>query len=160
MPLYPIGDFSNFGALGHSKTLLKRKRGPHVKINALTVFYDGGCPLCSREINHYRKLSADIPIQWLDVTASDAGLERFGLDRDQALKRFHVLDDHGAFHVGAYGFITLWRQLPYYRTLAFLTRALRVAPWLEAVYVRFADWHYRRRCIQGVCGMTEGGSAD
>ncbi|MEY2697420.1 MAG: hypothetical protein RL333_1558 [Pseudomonadota bacterium] len=122
-----------------------------MKSYALTVFYDGGCPLCRREIDHYRKLKAKSAIQWIDVTDPDAPLADFGLEREAAMRRFHVLDAGGHFHVGAHGFVRLWADLPYYRYLSTLVRGLSVVPLLDRVYVRFADWHFGRRCVDGVC---------
>lgn len=118
---------------------------------ALTVFFDGGCPLCRREIDHYRKLEARSPILWLDVTQPDAPLGEYGLVKESAMRRFHVLDGHGQFQIGAHGFVTLWSELPYYRYLASIVKALSVVPLLDRIYVRFADWHFSRRCSDGVC---------
>jgi predicted DCC family thiol-disulfide oxidoreductase YuxK len=124
-----------------------------------TVLYDGGCPLCSREINHYRRLAGDRPIEWLDVTQPGADIGRFGLNRGEALKLFHVIDSTGTMHVGASAFIALWAELPRYRWLAGLCRSLGLVPLLEVIYVRFAGWHFRRRCRDGACSIPEDASA-
>lgn len=126
-----------------------------VDVGSLKVFFDGGCPLCRREIQHYRNLDASVPIEWIDVTGPERPLEGYDLTLEEALRRFHVLDDHGQFHTGAHGFMILWDQLPYYRHLARLVRVLRLVPGAERVYVRFADWHYRRRCAQGLCVIPD-----
>ncbi|MCF7969378.1 MAG: DUF393 domain-containing protein [Methylococcaceae bacterium] len=120
----------------------------------MTVLYDGGCPLCSREINHYRRIAGELPIEWMDVTWSEADLGRFDLGREEALQLFHVVDANGVMQVGAQAFIALWAVLPGYRWLAKLCRGLGVAPLLEFIYVRFAGWHYRRRCPEGACGIS------
>lgn len=125
----------------------------------MTVLYDGGCPLCSREINHYRRLARHRSIDWLDVTQPGADIGRFGLNREAALKLFHVVDRTGSMHVGARAFIALWEELPRYRWLARLCRSLGLIPLLEALYVRFAGWHFRRRCRDGACGFPENLSA-
>lgn len=123
---------------------------------ALTVFFDGGCPLCRREIEHYRKLKSKKPILWLDVTEDDTPVADYGLERETAMRRFHVLDDKGHFHIGAHGFVTLWTQLPYYCYVASVVKGLSVVPLLDRFYVRFADWHFGRRCAEGVCMADEG----
>lgn len=125
----------------------------------MTVLYDGGCPLCSREINHYRRLAGERPIEWADVTQPDTDLARFGLNTREAMQWFHVVDSAGAMHVGARAFIALWAELPRYHCLAGLCRSLGLAPLLEAVYVRFANWHFRRRCRDGACGIAPDSSA-
>jgi predicted DCC family thiol-disulfide oxidoreductase YuxK len=119
----------------------------------VTVLYDGGCPMCSREIDHYRRVAADRPIDWVDVTRPDADLSRFGVNRREALEVFHVVDSAGTMHTGARAFIALWAELPGYRWLARACRTLRAAPLLDAAYRRFAAWHFARRCRDGACGL-------
>lgn len=115
------------------------------------VLYDGGCPLCGREIAHYRRLAGGLPIDWLDVTQPDAGLDRFGLSLPEAIRLFHVIDRSGTMQVGARAFLALWAELPRYRWLAWVCRGLGLAPLLEWGYARFAGWHFRRRCHAGAC---------
>lgn len=117
-----------------------------------TVLYDGGCPLCSREIGHYRRLAAALPIRWVDVTLPETDLVPYGVSRREALEVFHVIDGTGTMHRGARAFIALWAELPRYRWLARSCRLLRMEPLLERAYRRFATWHYQRRCREGVCG--------
>lgn len=121
--------------------------------SGLIVLFDGGCPLCSREIAHYRKLASFMPIQWVDITQDHELLRQWGINREEAMAEFHVLDDLGNIHKGADGFVLLWRALPYYRWLASLCQTLRMLPLMRRCYSRFARWHYRRRCDAGVCGV-------
>lgn len=109
------------------------------------TFYDGGCPLCRREIQHYRRLDRTGDVQWLDISAPGVQLEPFGITRTTAMSRFHVLDSTGRMQTGAAAFIALWSALPYYRWLAGLLRSLRLVPLLERLYVPFARWRLARR---------------
>jgi predicted DCC family thiol-disulfide oxidoreductase YuxK len=118
----------------------------------LTVLFDGGCPLCGREIAHYRKLPGLLPIQWLDVTQDAPALRGFGVSPAEAMAEFHVFDAQGRLHKGADGFVALWLALPYYRWLARACQGLRLLPLMRWGYARFARWHFRRRCASGVCG--------
>lgn len=111
----------------------------------LTVLFDGGCPLCSREIAHYQKLGSLAPIQWLDVTGEDSEWKGWGVEREAALAEFHVFDETGCLHKGADGFVALWGALPYYRWLARICRGLHLLPLMRLAYARFARWHYQRR---------------
>ncbi len=120
-----------------------------------TVLYDGGCPLCGREIGHYRRLADGLPIRWVDAAPLEADLGPYGVSRLDALKVFHVIDSEGVTHRGAHAFIALWAILPRYRWLARACRAARAAPLLDRVYHRFAGWHFARRCRDGVCGSPE-----
>ncbi|GAB6048822.1 DUF393 domain-containing protein [Methyloparacoccus murrellii] len=121
--------------------------------NPVIVFYDGGCPLCRREIDHYRRVARELPFTWVDVTQPEADLARHGLELEAALRRFHVIDRAGTLQSGARAFLALWSELPGYRWLTRLVRALGLAPLLDGVYARFAGWHFRRRCAAGACGL-------
>jgi predicted DCC family thiol-disulfide oxidoreductase YuxK len=55
-----------------------------------TVYYDGACPICSREIGQYRKVQGAERLDFVDVTACDATGLGPGLSRDAALARMHV----------------------------------------------------------------------
>ncbi len=123
-----------------------------MNVSGLTVLFDGDCPLCSREIAHYRKLTGLIPIQWLDVTCDEAPLLRLGVTREEAMTEFHVFDQTGRLYKGADGFVALWLALPYYRWLARFCLVLHLLPLMRQIYGRFARWHFRRRCGAGVCG--------
>jgi predicted DCC family thiol-disulfide oxidoreductase YuxK len=118
------------------------------------VLYDGGCPLCLREITHYRKLRALRPIRWIDLAATADDVVIDGISREAALRLFHVRDHSGRWHIGASGFIALWRALPGYRYLAATCRGLRLAGPLDLAYRRFARWRLRRRCDAGSCGIA------
>ena len=80
----------------------------------LTVYYDGSCPLCRREIAHYRRLDGGARVCWLDVSAAGAPLDA-GLSCDSALRRFHVRDARGRLYSGGAAFARLWQVLPGWR---------------------------------------------
>ena len=47
------------------------------------VLYNGSCPVCSREIDHYKQLSTTLEYQDLNTTDLDA----WGVDKESAKKR-------------------------------------------------------------------------
>lgn len=113
----------------------------------MTVFFDGGCPLCRREIQHYQSLRARAAIRWIDVTREPESLvNAAGLSRREALAVFHVIDRDGHMHKGVSAFVALWRELPGYRWLARLVSLPIVHTVADRAYERFAAWHYGRRC--------------
>lgn len=103
----------------------------------VTVYYDGACPVCAREIAVYRRQRGADACAWVDVTrCGDADLGP-GLTRDAALARLHVRDADGRLTSGAQGFAALWRALPGTAWLGRLA-GLGPMPWLlEAGYRGF-----------------------
>lgn len=104
--------------------------------NTLTVFFDGACPLCRREIAMYRDLPAHQPLAFVDVSHAAAQLPP-GSDRAQLLARFHVLQADGSLASGARGFVALWRTLQGWRWLARLAALPGFTPMLEVAYRAF-----------------------
>ena len=115
---------------------------PLEDFSPLTVLYDGGCPLCRREIDIYRGLQplrSDSPVGFVEV--SDAALPLPpGTTREQLLARFHARGRDGELLSGAQAFLVLWAALPGWRWLALVGR-LPGATWtLERIYRRFLRW--------------------
>lgn len=90
--------------------------------SALTVYFDGACPLCRREIALYRNRRGAKKILWVDVSRA-AGHELGGLTREQALARFHVRQADGRLRSGAAAFAALWKALPAFRPAGYILAA-------------------------------------
>jgi predicted DCC family thiol-disulfide oxidoreductase YuxK len=119
----------------------------------VTVFFDGGCPMCRREIAHYRRLQGAERLDWRDIHADPDALFAAGISWQQAMERLHVQDGAGALRTGAHAFVTLWRELPGYRWLARMVSAIPGVVWaMDHIYTVFARWRWRRRCRDGACG--------
>jgi predicted DCC family thiol-disulfide oxidoreductase YuxK len=126
-------------------------RSAHV---ALTVFYNGECPVCVRYIARYQRASAGRSnlIAWSDAAAAPWALKRWHVEPMAALSRMHVADADGRLFAGAAAFARLWRELPGYRGLGLLL-ALPGVTWLadwvyEAAYVRPLQ---RRLACESAC---------
>ncbi len=115
------------------------------------VFYDGGCALCSREIQHYSRLDRQRRIEWLDINRETTLLNAFGVTFDQAMRRLHVLDRNGVLVHGVRAFAALWSELPYYRVVSRLLYSTRAIRLIEPLYARFALWRYNRRLKSDFC---------
>ena len=138
-----------------SNHYLKKNRNSPRDGSVATVFYDGSCKLCSREIEHYRKVRGSDKILWIDIRNSTELLTEYNLDPKTALARFHVLDSRGKWHTGARGFSELWSHLAYYRWLAKILNALHLLPLVEIAYRQFAQWRLDRQCNTVKCGQLE-----
>jgi predicted DCC family thiol-disulfide oxidoreductase YuxK len=100
-----------------------------------TVYFDGGCPVCSREVAMYRRGAE--AVRWVDVgqcSASDLG---DGLSREAALARLHLRREDGTLVSGAEAFTTLWRALPRWAWLGRLLGTPATLWLMEAGYRMF-----------------------
>lgn len=122
----------------------------------LTVYFDGACPLCRMEIDHYRKQDGSQDICFLDVSRSDETLA-VDLTRPQAMKRFHVRRDDGTLLSGAAAFVAVWETLPRWRLAARLAALPGILAILEVGYRLFLPvrptlsklvGHAQRRFVQ------------
>ena len=83
--------------------------------NQVTVYFDGSCPLCRREIGFYQKSAGAHHIVWQDVSQLSGGQVAKDLNCQQAMARFHVRDARGQLKSGAAGFVELWLNLRNWR---------------------------------------------
>lgn len=101
----------------------------------LTVYFDGSCPLCQREIALYQRQRGAQRIVWHDVSQSAPACA--DLSCEAALRRFHVRDAQGRLHSGAAGFARLWRSLPAWRALGWLASLPPMSWLMELGYLAF-----------------------
>ncbi|HEX4916397.1 MAG TPA: demethoxyubiquinone hydroxylase family protein [Limnobacter sp.] len=109
---------------------------PSSNEECLTVFYDGSCPLCRREIALYQGLKTDQAIAWKDVSAEQTELPA-NCQRDTLMRRFHIQSPQGELQSGALAFATLWQALPGWRWLGRLAKLPGVLGWMEWLYLGF-----------------------
>lgn len=96
---------------------------------AADVFYDGGCPVCRKEISFYQRIASD-DLAFRDLTDAEAAREAqaaSGLGTDALMARFHVRRADGTIASGFAAFLAVWRATP---RLAWLGRALDRQPFL------------------------------
>ncbi|MEG3161172.1 DUF393 domain-containing protein [Sphingomonas sp. LB2R24] len=102
-------------------------------MSRLTVWHDGDCPLCRREITLMRRLDRRGAIEFIDATDGDASCP---IDRRELLARFHARED-GQLLSGAAAFAAMWRAIPVLRPLGLAARQPIVLGLLERVYIGF-----------------------
>ena len=98
----------------------------------MTVIYNDTCPICSREVDTYRR---DAEADGCDIAFNglSSDLAAHGLDRESAARRFHVIED-GERLAGLDAFLALWRRLPRWAWLARLVDRPVVRPMARLVY--------------------------
>jgi predicted DCC family thiol-disulfide oxidoreductase YuxK len=103
---------------------------------ALTVYFDGSCPLCRAEVSHYRGQIGASRLCFRDVSRADQPLEP-DLTRADAMSRFHVRRGDGQLVSGAAAFVSIWSELPRWRWAARLAAIPGVMKLLEGGYRLF-----------------------
>ncbi|WCT72581.1 DUF393 domain-containing protein [Sphingomonas naphthae] len=99
----------------------------------LTVWHDGGCPLCRREIALMRRLDSRRRINFVDVS-DDANV--CPADREKLLARFHA-EENGRMLAGAAAFAAMWRAIPVLRPMGVAARNPTILRILERLYSSF-----------------------
>ncbi|UAJ12942.1 DCC1-like thiol-disulfide oxidoreductase family protein [Glacieibacterium megasporae] len=111
---------------------------PSARVVRVTVWHDGDCPLCAREIALMRCLDRRGAIAFVDVTEPAAVCPR---SRSELLARFHAREEgprgSGPMLSGAAAFAAMWRAIPLLRPLGLLARNAVVLGLLERLYLRF-----------------------
>lgn len=123
----------------------------HADVDCPVVLFDGGCPMCSREIAYYRRQKASAALHWVDISRETDTDSLFGIRYDDAMQRFHVRDRQGHWQTGAYAFAELWSHFPRWRLLAGLIRRCGLLPLIDKAYDGFARWRLKRQCTDGTC---------
>lgn len=127
--------------------------------NQLTVYYDGGCHLCSREIEHYRKKDTERRLQLIDIAAPGFDAAAAGLDPVAVRRELHVRRPDGKLAVGLPAFIAIWEALPGFGALATVARLPLLSPLLRGGYRIFAairpylPRRPRAECADGRCAV-------
>ena len=78
----------------------------------LTLYYDGGCPVCTREIGFYQRCRGAERIRWIDLARCEDMELGAGLSREAAYARLHARLPDGTLLSGARAFAALWQALP------------------------------------------------
>lgn len=99
-----------------------------------TVYFDGSCPLCRREIGYYRSKPGADNFAWTDVSACEMGPVAEDLSKGAAMSRFHVRTADGNLKSGAAAFAELWTHVPGWRWAGRVASSPIILPLLEIVY--------------------------
>lgn len=124
-----------------------------------TVYFDGSCPLCRDEIELYRRMDKDGTLVFADVSDAGTALPS-DLDRNTAMKRFHVTKADGATVSGAEAFVSIWETLPGWRHAARAARLPGIVTLLELAYRGYLPIRpYLSRAYGRMKGRPRGGEA-
>ena len=100
---------------------------------AVTVWFDGACPLCVREIALMRRLDRLGRIDFVEAREAQG----CPIDTETLLARFHAQEADGPIVSGAAAFAAMWRAIPALRPLGLLARSRPLLWLLERLYLVF-----------------------
>jgi predicted DCC family thiol-disulfide oxidoreductase YuxK len=103
----------------------------------MTVYFDGSCPLCRREIGFYKNSAGADQIRWEDISRVLDGQVAGDLSCQQAMARFHVRATDGSLKSGAAAFVELWLSLKNWYWLGWIFAHPPGVWFLEKCYVGF-----------------------
>ena len=113
-----------------------------------TLFYDGQCPLCRREIATLRRLQ-DGGLEFADIH-EQVETATLHPSREMLLRRLHLRSNNGAWVTGLRANVRAWSHTRY----GFFFRPL-LWPGLffiaTSVYERWADRRYAKRYACEIC---------
>ena len=109
----------------------------------MTVWFDGDCPLCLREIALMRRLDKRGAIAFENV----AGDGSCPIDRADLLARFHAREAGGPMVSGAAAFAALWRAIPLLAPFGHLARLPALLWILERAYRGFLRFRPRLQAL-------------
>ncbi len=119
-------------------------------MSSIKVFYDGQCGACRFEINFYKKLTTNTPIEWLDITKEPSHLETINLSYQEAMKSLYILDKTKKLHNGVDAFCIIWSAIPWLSWVPYLIKLPIVYQSCWIIYTIFAylrfRWHGYHKC--------------
>lgn len=123
----------------------------------LTIFYDGFCPLCVKEMDHLKRYDNSNSIKLIDIQTSI--MEQYPtIDAKEASSILHALDSQGNLILGLDVTYQAWSLVGKGWLYAPLRWKL-IKPFADKAYLHFAKNRYRwskwltgkSRCDSGQC---------
>ncbi len=105
----------------------------------ISVFYDGLCPLCSKEMDHYKKQKGSERLLFIDITEAHFDAKKEGLDPYKVHQVMHVKTSEGLVMTGVDAFIAIWDFLPQYNWVSKWAQKSFIRPFLNVGYQVFAS---------------------
>lgn len=133
---------------------------PPARPAVLTLYYDGGCPVCTREIGFYQRRRGAGRIRWINLADCDDAELGPGLSRADAYARLHARRPDGTLVSGARAFAALWQALPAFRLAGRVAALPGVVHGLEMGYRGFLKLRRLWRKDAGACPLPDRGRAD
>jgi predicted DCC family thiol-disulfide oxidoreductase YuxK len=110
----------------------------------ISVFYDDRCPICSREIDYYKKISPSSVIKFCGISHHLNTLEKNKISYKESLKIIHAINKEGQIFRGVDAFVLIWQQFTGWRWFAKFVKLPVIYQVIKALYNIFANWRFNR----------------
>ena len=108
----------------------------------ITVYFDGKCNLCNKEISYYKKICNKDKFQWFDIANHPKYLKGIKILQSEALLYLHATDENKKIYVGVEAFILIWKNLKYWNILAFFVSMPFINQVSKFFYKKFAKYRF------------------
>tara|TARA_R100000656_G_scaffold124843_1_gene104052 strand:- start:85 stop:462 length:378 start_codon:yes stop_codon:yes gene_type:complete len=112
------------------------------------LYYDGRCPLCSREMAFLRRYK-NAGLTLVDIHQL---LQLSDAEQAQMLRNLHLQMPDGSWHFGVDANVMAWSFTP----IGFLWKPLRWKIWSNFVDRIYQRWAERRYCRTYACHLLQG----
>ncbi|GAA6151498.1 thiol-disulfide oxidoreductase DCC family protein [Pseudoteredinibacter isoporae] len=135
---------------------------PTTQATELSIFFDGTCPLCVKEVEALKRLNQKEKLAFLDIEAEGFHAQYPSIDLNAARQILHGQRSDGSFIYGLDVSQLAWRLVESgsWRHIVFsITRWPVIRPIADLAYITFARNRYRisflftgkSRCENGHC---------
>ncbi|MEQ9568422.1 MAG: thiol-disulfide oxidoreductase DCC family protein [Porticoccaceae bacterium] len=108
---------------------------------SLTVFYDGSCPICVKEMNQLKHWDVNSQLHLVDVLNEQIKEKYPHIDPVEAMRILHAETDDGKLLLGLDANVAAWQQVNRKSWLAILRWPL-IKPLADMAYLFFARNRY------------------
>lgn len=115
---------------------------PHAPVAPVTLFYDGHCPLCLREVAWLSRHPRRRQVRLVDIQAGDFDPAALGVTFEALMGRLHLRDAKGRWYRGMDASRALYHGLGY-RRLVWLSTLPGLRQLLDWGYLGFARHRLR-----------------
>ena len=117
----------------------------------ITIFYDGACGICRKEMERYAAKDKNSRLKFVNANNPDFKPENEGLDPKKILDYIHAKDGNGKIVYGVDAFAWIWEAYGY-KFLPIFVRLPLVKVAARGFYRLFARYRYKLSGEKLVCG--------
>jgi predicted DCC family thiol-disulfide oxidoreductase YuxK len=103
----------------------------------VTLYFDGDCPLCIKEITFLKSLTPPKTVEYIDIADKSISFSAHGKDCSTLMAEIHAKDSQGNWLIGMEAFRAVYEHTPYHRLFS-MTKLPILKQIFDAAYLLFA----------------------